>query len=216
MAGFVAAAAAGVALQLASASADDDVAGKFDFYVLSLSWSPSYCAAEGADANRQQCGQGKAYSFIVHGLWPEFEKGWPQYCASHEPERVPDRLASRYYDIVPSAALIGHMWRKHGSCSGLSQADYLAKVRAARHRVTIPGGLDGATSGSRVDPQAVEASFRAANAGLPADGIAVTCEGGNLRDVRICMTRDLKFRPCAEIDADGCRVPSIDMPPPGG
>ena len=38
----------------------------FDFYVLALSWSPSYCADNGnrSDA-RQQCSNGRNYGFVV-------------------------------------------------------------------------------------------------------------------------------------------------------
>ena len=90
--------------------------GAFDFYVLALSWSPSYCAAEGPDANPQQCGVDKDYAFIVHGLWPQFEKGYPSRCATRIPDRVPNDLARSMVDIMPSFGLIGHQWRKHGTC----------------------------------------------------------------------------------------------------
>ena len=58
--------------------------GQFDFYVLSLSWSPSFCAgaaergAAPATAN-VQCGP-RPYSFVVHGLWPQYADGFPEYC----------------------------------------------------------------------------------------------------------------------------------------
>jgi ribonuclease T2 len=46
--------------------------GQFDYYVLSLSWSPSFCEASGERGAppQQQCGA-RAYSFVVHGLWPQ-------------------------------------------------------------------------------------------------------------------------------------------------
>ena len=54
--------------------------GKFDYYVLALSWSPSYCqAAQERAPNRapdQQC-SGRPFSFVVHGLWPQYERGFP-------------------------------------------------------------------------------------------------------------------------------------------
>lgn len=187
----------------------------FDFLVLALSWSPSYCEAEGANANRQQCAVGKDHAFVVHGLWPQFEKGWPEFCVSREPDRVPDALVRRYSDLIPSAGLVGHQWRKHGSCSGLSQADYLALTRLARERIEVPDRFEAPRKQDQVSPAEVEAAFTAANPGLPRDGIAVTCEGGLLREVRICMTKDLDFRACAGIDARGCRLPRAAMPAPG-
>lgn len=186
----------------------------FDFFVLSLSWSPSYCEAEGSGANRQQCRRGRGHAFVVHGLWPQFESGWPEFCDSPEPERVPDALVRDYVDLIPSGGLIGHQWRKHGSCSGLSQRDYLALTRAARERIAIPDRFDAPRRDTSVSPADVEAEFLKANPGLAEDGIAVTCEGRLVREVRICMTRDLAFRSCAGVDARSCRLPRASMPAP--
>jgi len=184
----------------------------FDFYVLSLSWSPSYCLAEGADANRQQCGRSDPFGFVVHGLWPQFESGYPEFCSTREPERVPDPIVSRNLDLMPSAGLIGHQWRKHGSCTGLSQPDYFRVVRAARERVVIPASLDGADQ--PVPPQAVEDALAAANPGLTPQAMAVACGSGLIREVRICLSKDgLDFRACPEIDAGGCKRPA-SMPEP--
>ncbi len=64
-----------------------------------------------------------------------------------------------------------------------------------------------------MNPDAVERDFRAANPGLPADGIAVTCDGRRLKEVRICLTHDLAFTDCDEVDRGGCRRPTVVMPP---
>lgn len=219
--------AAAVALGLLLAGCEPNAAGDadassalphgkgYDFLVLSLSWSPSYCEAEGADANRQQCGAGRDHAFVVHGLWPQFERGWPEFCDHPGPERVPDALVRQMLDIMPSAGLIGHQWRKHGSCTGMSQRAYFALVRAARERVAVPERFERLSRRTRIAPDAVEADFRAANAGLPANGIAVTCDGGFLREVRICMTKDMEFRACEAVDARACRQPQALMPAPG-
>ena len=186
----------------------------FDFYVLSLSWSPSYCAAEGEDASRQQCDTKKPHGFIVHGLWPQYERGYPTDCPTDRPD-VPQATLRSLYDLIPSAGLIGHQWRKHGSCSGLSQEDYFGALRAARERVAIPGAYANPATPRELDPDAVETSFLADNAGLPADGIAVTCDRRYLREVRICLTRDLAFRGCPEVDRRACQLPEALMPAPG-
>lgn len=179
----------------------------FDFYVLSLSWSPSYCQAEGDPANRQQCKRGNPLGFVTHGLWPQFERGYPESCGSSEPERVPDALVRRNLDLFPSAGLMGHQWRKHGSCSGLSQQDYFAVVRAAQSRITIPDTLG--KDEQPVSPQAVEDAFATANPGLSKRDMAVTCKEGLIREIRICLTKDsLDFRACPEIDRQGCSRPA--------
>src|SRR6476659_3186155 len=60
--------------------------GQFDFYVLSLSWSPSFCEASGERGTppQQQCGA-RPYSFVVHGLWPQYENGFPEFCRRPAP-----------------------------------------------------------------------------------------------------------------------------------
>src|SRR5690606_30212477 len=88
--------------------------GDFDFYVLSLSWSPSYCEAEGRSADRSQCGTGRDFAFVVHGLWPQFERGFPEFCSTRGGE--PDRASvDAMLDIVPSPSLVRYQWRKHGT-----------------------------------------------------------------------------------------------------
>jgi ribonuclease T2 len=66
---------------IAGADPRQNEPGKFDFYILSLSWSPSYCEAAGerGPPPQQQC-SARPYSFVVHGLWPQYEHGFPEYC----------------------------------------------------------------------------------------------------------------------------------------
>lgn len=187
----------------------------FDFYVLSLSWSPSYCEAEGDDANPQQCAVGRPYAFVVHGLWPQFERGYPQDCQTVERDVPPERMRA-LYDLMPSSGLIRHQWRKHGSCAGLSQQDYFSVLRKARERVTVPPELQRLGTYRTVDPDAVEKAFLRANPGLAGSGIAVTCDRRYLREVRICMGKDLSFRTCPEIDERACRRAKVVMPPVRG
>jgi ribonuclease T2 len=186
----------------------------FDFYVLALSWSPSYCASKGANANRQQCGATKPYSFVVHGLWPQRERGYPADCATDEP-RVPRELARTLFDIMPSTGLIGYQWRKHGSCSGLSQTDYFSLLRSAREKVRVPNEFSNPREARNVAPSQVEARFIQSNPGLKPDAIAVACDGQFISDVRICMTKDLAFRSCPEVDRRACKRGSARMPPLG-
>lgn len=186
----------------------------YDFFVLALSWSPSYCRAEGEQANRHQCASGRDFGFVVHGLWPQFENGWPEYCDNPEPDRVPGALARQMLDIMPSIGLIGHQWRKHGACAGLSQQDYFTLVRSAAARVTVPQHFQRPGDARQVDPDAVEQAFIDANAELPANAIAVTCQDRLLREVRICMDKELEFRACPQVDARGCRLPRTLMPAP--
>lgn len=195
-----------------AAVAEQRRAGDFDFYVLALSWSPSYCAAEGRKANRQQCDSGRDYDFVVHGLWPQYERGFPRECRTGN-RRVSDGLARSMTDIMPSVGLINHEWRMHGTCSGLSQSDYFRLVRGALEKVSIPKRFQGLAEEEQVSASMVEAAFMKANAGLPEDGVSVSCEGKLLREVRICMTKDLTFRDCAQVERKACNSGGLRMPP---
>ncbi|AKI01119.1 ribonuclease I [Hoeflea sp. IMCC20628] len=198
-----------------SAPADLPLGSGFDFYVLALSWSPAYCLIEGAGANQQQCADDRDLRFVVHGLWPQFESGYPEYCPTGEPERVPSGLGRDYSDIVPSMGLMGHQWRKHGSCSGLSQNDYFRVLRAARDQVTVPADFSMGNLPAQMGAMDAEAAFVAANPGMAEDGIAISCARGMLREVRICLTPSLKFRACGDVDRGGCKINNLEVPEPG-
>lgn len=207
---LVLAAAAALGFLCGSAAAQQRP-GEFDFYVLALSWSPSYCASEGRREDDLQCAGGRPYAFVVHGLWPQYDRGYPEFCT--RPPRIPQRLIDGMLDIMPSPRLVIHQWRKHGSCAGLDSGDYFETVRNARERIAIPAEFVDPDRWRTVSPAHVERAFIAANPGLPGDGIAVTCDSRHLREVRICVTRELEFRSCPETDRRACRAGSVAMPP---
>ena len=178
--------------------------GKFDFYVLALSWSPSFCEQAGERAPRQQCGE-RPYSFVVHGLWPQYEKGFPEFC-QNPPPRLDRNIVSSMLDLMPAPRLIFHEWDKHGVCSGLPARGYFETVRKARAGVKIPPEYLDADDHAHASRRT--RSRRPSSRpipGLSRAGIAVTCGGTRLREVRICMSRDLQFRECPEIDRRACR-----------
>lgn len=191
----------------APAAAQPQVAGKFDYYVLSLSWSPGWCRAEGDGRDAPQCDTGRRVDFVIHGLWPQYERGWPQYCETRE--RDPSRLATAAMaDVMGSGGLAWHQWQKHGRCTGLSAADYFAATRQAGAAVAIPPDFDGLPRDIRLPVSEIEDAFIAANPALSRDGITVTCDRGAL-EVRICLTRDLQPRACAPDARRDCRAPAL-------
>jgi ribonuclease T2 len=204
----------------AAPSRSDDVArmtaqagsDRFDFYVLSLSWSPSYCEAAGKKANKYQCGKRPAYGFIVHGLWPQYEHGYPKDCRRDAERKVPRERLRSMSDLMPGYGLIIHEWRTHGMCTGLSQDDYFAALRKAYESIQVPSDFPSGGSGG-VSPSDVEAAFIAANPGMPSDGISIDCDRKYLREVRICLTKDMRFRPCRELERASCHASSVQMPP---
>jgi ribonuclease T2 len=190
--------------------------GQFDFYVLALSWSPSFCEAAGERGTppQQQCGA-RPYSFVVHGLWPQYEKGFPEFCQQPAP-RLDRNIVASMLDLMPAPRLIFNEWDRHGTCSGLSPNAYFENVRKARAAVKIPDAYIAPSAALTVTPDEVEEAFVQANPGLTRDGIAVTCSSRRLGEVRICLGKDLRFRACPDIDARACRREELVMPPVRG
>lgn len=204
------------ALLLAAVAADPAAAqgrgrpGDFDLWVLSLSWSPSWCEATGNARGDAQCA--RPFSFVVHGLWPQYERGYPSDCdarvAPPTREQIRDML-----DVMPSPGLINHEWRKHGTCSGLTGEAYLRIIRKLFEKIRIPDDYKDAAKPRMVSPREVEAAFVAANKGLDGDEIAVQCDSRRLQEVRICLKKDLSaFTSCGEVDRRSCRLDRIYMP----
>jgi ribonuclease T2 len=189
--------------------------GQFDFYVLSLSWSPSFCdavterSAESA-ARQPECGD-KPYAFVVHGLWPQYDKGSPEYCQNPAP-RLDRNVVSSMIDLMPSPRMIFREWDRHGVCSGLPARAYFETIRKARAMVKIPNDFLDPKQPRSVTPGEVEDAFIAANPGLTHDAIAVGCDATRLNEVRICLSKDLKFRDCTEVDQRACRRDQVLMP----
>ena len=219
MRGFAACIAALWALTFADAAMaqrGESRAGEFDYYALVLNWSPSYCETQGRSRpGEPQCSGDRPYSFILHGLWPQYHRGWPQDCPTRERPWVPDELIRQMIDVMPSKRLIIHEYRKHGTCSGLSPAEYFGVARQLYDQIKIPPRFQNPDGYLTLSPAEVESEFLAANPQLSGDMISVACKGRNLGDLRICFGRDLKLQACGvnETQQKLCSSDKIVMPP---
>ena len=187
--------------------------GDFDFYVLALSWSPGFCSTGGESKAPDQCAEGSKLGFVVHGLWPQYERGSPQNCGSNGsfPMRAQIEAVRALY---PDDGLARHEWRAHGTCTGKSPTDYFADVRQARQAIVIPDAYAAPSAAQSVATIDVARAFLTANPGLQLSSMAVTCRSGTLEEVRICFTKDLRgFRPCPEVSRNSCRSRQINIPP---
>ena len=189
-----------------------DVAGRFDYYVLSLSWSPSWCVAEGDKSGAEQCATGRKLGFTVHGLWPQYEEGWPADCrtTAKNPSR---QETAAMADVMGSGGLAWYQWKKHGRCSGLAAKDYFALMREAAKRIRIPEALSAVPRDVNLPAKVIEDAFIEANPGMKPQGITVACRQKALQEVRICLTRDLQPRACAPYSQRDC-AGSFLMPAP--
>lgn len=117
-----------------AARADGEKAGDFDYYVMSLSWSANWCALTGDARDDPQCDAGRGLTWTLHGLWPQYEDGYPSYCRTGQSDPSRSDTAAMA-DIMGGAGLAFYEWKKHGRCSGLSAKDYFAASRKDRKSV---------------------------------------------------------------------------------
>jgi ribonuclease T2 len=169
--------------------------GQFDYYVLSLSWSPEFCHGHSSDP---QCGQG--YGFVLHGLWPENNNyTYPADCSSNY-QLSPSQIAD-YPFPFPTTKLVEHEWPKHGTCSGLDPVTYVGTAANLFNidpqspnpgTVVIPTNGDGnytKPTGFTTTHDGIVKDFASAN-NLSQSSIAPMCSGKYLSEVYICYAND--------------------------
>ena len=177
-----------------------DSAGRYDLYVMALSWSPTFCQTHPDE--RDQCGH-QGYGFVLHGLWPQYENGGgPQRCATDaEPDRA---TVARALPFMPSRRLINHEWHAHGSCSGLDPAGYFALADRAFATVHAPPELVAPAQDLTMNADALRAALKRANPGLDDRMLSLHCSQGDLVEVRVCLDKDLAPRRCGRRTRTGC------------
>ena len=193
-------------------AADGGRPGQFDYYVLSLSWSPNWCALEGARRFNPQCDAGRGHGWVLHGLWPQYHRGYPSYCqaATRPPSRAE---TAEMADIMGSPGSAWHQWKKHGTCSGLTSQDYFALAREAYGRVTRPPLLRKIDRPMRLPARVIEEAFLEVNPALSPDMVTITCKAGAVQEARICLSRDLTPVPCGQDVVRDCQMTDAEFRP---
>jgi ribonuclease T2 len=184
----------------------------FAYYLLALSYAPDFCSEPQGVKDPRECGNGRHIGFVVHGLWPQGDNGrGPEKCGSASP--VSQSIIQQTLKYVPTESLIQHEWATHGTCSGLSTADYFAAVRKARDSVSIPKDLDQPTQKLQLSPAQIESKLAAANANFPKGAFRTSCyKDGELQEVRACFNKDFSPRPCTA-SAGQCSVNKVTLLP---
>lgn len=194
-----------LALPATPARAEGERAGDFDYYVLSLSWSPNWCVLEGDRRRSPQCDDGTNNGWIMHGLWPQFHRGYPSFCRTSE--RAPTRgMTSAMADIMGTGGLAWHQWKKHGVCTGLSAQDYYALSREAYALVTRPAIFRKLSRAVKLPAKVVEEAFLKANPTMEPEGVTITCREGHIQEARICLSRALTPVPCGQDVVRDCKM----------
>lgn len=189
--------------------AHEDTGG---YYILAISWTPSWCAHEGDARDDDRCAQGAGAGWLVHGLWPQNRDGtWPEFCDT--PHSAPSRAhTARMVDIMGSSGLAWHQWRKHGTCSGLRAEAYFDATRRAFTALHMPPAAS-TRQDQQLPPAALIAALQQANPSVQEDMAFMTCHSGNVQELRVCLDHDLKPGQCAPRTLQrACRAPAVTMP----
>jgi ribonuclease T2 len=197
----------------APAQGEGERAGDFDYYVMSLSWSSNWCALEGDAKSDPQCDGGRGFTWVLHGLWPQYEDGWPSFCRTAQPD--PSRQdTAEMADIMGGAGLAFYQWKKHGRCAGLSAADYFDTARTAYDSITLPPVFEQITRDLTLPASVIEDAFIEANPSLTRDQITITCKSDMIQEARICLTRDLEPRRCGDDVIRDCTLQDAELAAP--
>ena len=179
------------------------VAGQFDYYLLSLSWSPSYCLTHQQDS--AQCSKG--FGFVLHGLWPQnFDGGYPENCAADA--QLPAEAARLGQTLFPSPKLMQHEWQRHGTCSGMDAMAFFRTADRALAAVKVPTALETPRVSLSMSAADIVTAFRAANPALQIGGMTVACNRDELSEVRVCLSKALAITACGR----GVRSSCPDVP----
>ncbi len=188
-------------------------AAQFDYYVMALSWSPSWCAIEGDGRRADQCRTGSNTGWVLHGLWPQHNRGWPSYCQTAQP--APTRaMTGAMSDIMGSTGLAWHQWRKHGTCSGLSARSYLDLSRKAYDQIVKPAVFQQLDRPVRLPARLIEQAFLRENPAFRADMLTVVCRQRRIYELRVCLAKDLTPRRCGDDVIRDCDLPDAMLDPP--
>ncbi len=182
-------------------------AGRFDYYLLALSWSPSYCLIHRED--EAQCGS-KGFGFVLHGLWPQFTNGgYPENCAADAALSPAARKSGEL--LYPSPKLVAHEWQRHGTCTGMNALEYFRTADRALAAVQVPALLQAPRTPLSLSAAEIRGAFHAANPGLPVDGMVVSCRGAELSEVRVCLSRGLELITCGRGVRSSCPAVALQV-----
>lgn len=185
-------------------------AARFDYYLMALSWSPSYCLTHPDEVD--QCGS-RGFGFVLHGLWPQNRNGsWPQHCPADA--RPAAATIERTLAFMPSRRLIEHEWTTHGACTGLDPEAYFELADRAFAGIVVPEELKTPRSPPALSAADVSHAFAAANPGLDERMLTVECHNGyELTEVRICLDKDtLAPQACGGRVRGSCRYGALKIP----
>jgi ribonuclease T2 len=179
--------------------------GKFDFYLLNLSWSPEFCSIQGTSP---ECAAQPG--FIVHGLWPQNNNGsYPVSCSDRRGPAHPEQNL----DITPDRSLLAHEWSKHGTCTTLAPEEFFALEHKAFHSLVVPRLFTSLDHEVLLKPAEILDLFAKANPSFPSGSILLSCGHNRLTAIEACFAKD-GLKPIACQGLRQCRAQVVRVTPP--
>lgn len=190
------------------ATTSNPASADFDYYLLTLSWAPEFCATNPSGKSSAECDPNKHMGLVVHGLWPQYDNGkWPQDCASTPP--VASSIVDHMMPIMPGKQLIQHEWSKHGTCSGLATKDYFGAIEKLYTGLQVPQDFKKPADNASTGPATIEQKFATAN-NAPKGAFRISCPQNEFSAVEICLSKDLQYQACPTTLKE-CRAKKIDV-----
>lgn len=185
-------------------------AAEFSVFLLPMAWGPNFCKRH---PRRDQCSTIEesfaGHHLTLHGLWPNYDDReaaaarslFPEYCGAYAACRrgggadchpTEGAIPTEFAEVAPGyfaeyRPLGDHEWPKHGSCTGLSDADYFEAALDTMMSVGDRGTP--AAIAENVGELVPLVDLQAAYA--PEGSAVFGCDGAcNLSEVTTCWDKD--------------------------
>ena len=174
-----------------------------DYFRLSLSWSPTFCASKKQSEKYFQCQQ--SFGLIVHGLWPNTKnatniRSHPRNCRNDQ--QIPLDIIDKYFCLMPSEILMQAEWEKHGTCYWSNARDYFEQIQRLYSNINQPNNLENIlqnqTISKRLRREWIKQSFLQLNPRLPANAIDIRMinRARKLREIAFCYNSQFNYTDC--------------------
>ena len=150
----------------------DAKSGEFDYYVFAQAWYPIFCEG-GPKGECEKISDYMKNNMSPHGLWPNLngtdnKASYSMSCIKSpgcitknacnlDIENINQDTLSQIRELMPSG-LLNHEWHKHGTCTGLTQEEYLKATLEAQKLYKTPEVIKD-NIGDHTDYNSITAAF---------------------------------------------------------
>lgn len=170
---------------------------------VSLAWSPEFCRDSHESSREMQCTD--PHAFVLGGFEQVHGTGEAERCAKNFQD-VSDDVMERMLGVMWNKVVIKDEWRQHGICSGLAMMEYFVNADYLAQKIAVPEVYTKPFGVLETSSEQVRKRFVESNTGLDPDALVLRCDREWLREVEVCVDKDLKYQACLVQPADSCRA----------